>query len=147
MSYRLVEGEGLQTRYEGTPVVVINAVPDGPVALEIVFQTESAPAGTEAAFTRLVFESVMEYRWVAYEQEYFPTNLHDYEFALIEIIDSEQISQMLDLGMYRDRPPGQRLGGVIDEADLRHYRLGFDDYGDFDVICLRLRIERFRALS
>jgi hypothetical protein len=147
MSYRLVEGEGLRTRYAGTPAVIINAVPDGPVALEIVFQTESAPAGTEAAFTRLVFEDVMEYRWVEFDQAYFPTNRHDFKFALIEIIDSEQISQMLDMGMYRDRPPGQRLGGVVDEAALRHYRLGFDDYGAFDVICLGLRVDRFRALS
>lgn len=147
MGYRVVEGAGLRTRYAGTPAVAINAVPDGPLALEVEFQTESAPLGAEAAFTRLVFEDATEYRWIAADHTYFPANRDDFEFALIEIIDSEQIRQLLDAGIYRDRPPGQRLGGTIDEAELRHYRLGFDEYGTLDVICFRLRVERLRARS
>jgi len=134
MGYRAVQGDGLRTRYAGTPAVVTNAVPDGPLALEVVFQAESSPAGAEAAFTRLVFESVLEYRWIAINHTYFPTNDADFEFGLIEIIDSPQISQLIDEGIYRDRPPGERLGGTIDEADLSHYRVGFDEYGTFDCV-------------
>jgi hypothetical protein len=29
--------------------------------------------------------------------------------------------------------------GVIDEADVRHYRIGFDDYGTLDVSALAFR--------
>lgn len=145
MGYRVVEGDGLRTRYSGTPTVVINAVPDGPVSIEVAFQAEPAPVGVEAGFTRLVFEDVREYRWIASDQPYFPTNRDDFEFGLIEIIDSAQIKRLLDEGIHSDRPAGQRLGGTTDEAELRHYRIGFDEYGTVDVICLGLRIERFRA--
>lgn len=89
----------------------------------------------------------MEYRWIASNQSYFPANRDDFEFGLIEIIDSEQIKRLLDEGMYADRSPGQRLGGTVDETRLRHYRIGFDDYGSFDVICLGFRVERFRTMS
>lgn len=147
MGYRVVEGDGPRTRYAGTPSVVIDAVPDGPLALEVTFQAEPARSGTEARFTRLRFESVLEYRWIAVGQTYFPSNRDDFEFGLIEIVDSGQVKRLLDEGRYADRPPGQRLGGTIDEAQVRHYRIGFDDYGSLDVISLGLRIEPFRAVS
>jgi hypothetical protein len=147
MGYRVVEGDGLRTRYAGAPAVVVHAVPDGPLALEVAFQSEPARVGTEAGFTRLWFEDVREYRWIAADQTYFAGNRDDFEFGLIEIIDSEQIKRLLAEGLYADRPPGQRLGGTVDESELRHYRIGFDDYGSFDVICRGLRVERFRSLS
>jgi hypothetical protein len=147
MGYRIVEGDGLRTRYAGTPAVAIHAVPDGPLVLEVAFQAEPARAGTEAEFTRLQFEDVREYRWIASDQTYFPVNCDDFEFGLIEIIDSEQIKRLLAEGMYADRPPGQRLGGTIDESELHHYRVGFDEYGSFDVICMGLQVERLRSLS
>ena len=147
MGYRLVEGEGLRTRFAATPTFVVVPVPDGPLALEVAFQAEQGNAGSESAFTRLRFEDVREYRWVAIDQTYFSSNRDDFEFGLIEIIDSGQVKQMLDAGLYADQPVGQRLGGTISEAALRHYRIGFEEYGTFDVVCLGLRINRFRAIS
>lgn len=147
MGYRVVNGDGLRTRYAGTPVVIVHSVPGGPLALELVFQAEPAPAGVEVGFTRVWFEDAREFRWVASDQTYFPANRDDFEFALIEIVDSDQIKRMLAEGLYSDSPPGQRLGGTTDEAALRHFRVGFDDYGSFDVICLGLQTESFRARS
>ncbi|GEL99036.1 hypothetical protein CTE05_25830 [Cellulomonas terrae] len=65
------------------------------------------------------------------------------------VVSAAPFSLLLALreGLYRDRPPGQRLGGTTDEAELRNYRLGFDEYGTLDVICSRLRVERLRARS
>lgn len=144
MGNREISGTGLRTRYADTPAVKINAVRDGPVELEISYQAEPARAGEIALFTRIIFTDVHEYRWVASDQTYFITNRDDFEFALIEIVDSGQINMMTAEGMYADRAPGQRLGGVLDERSLHHYRIGFDDYGTFDVISLGLKIDNYR---
>lgn len=147
MGHRLVEGEGLRTSYDESPTVRVLAVRDGPVSLEIRFHAAPASAGESAEFTRLTFESVFEYRWIASDQQYFPFHPDDYAFALIEIVHSEWIEAMLAEGMYWDQPPGERFGGLIHEGELRHYRLGFNQYGDFDVICLSVRIDRETGLS
>lgn len=141
MGYRHVEGDGLRTRYAGTPRLAVTAVDDGPVSVEVCFQASPARTGEPAAFTRIVFEAVFEYRWVASAQTYFPANRDDFEFGLIEILDSGLIAMMLNEGAYSDQPKGQRFGGVVDEADLRHYRIGFDNYGTLDVVCLSTRID------
>jgi len=141
VGYRKVEGDGLRTRYAGTPRLAVTAVDDGPVSVELCFQASQARTGEPAVFTRVVFEAVFEYRWVASDQTYFVANRDDFEFGLIEILDSGLISMMLNEGAYADQPKGQRFGGVIDEADLRHYRIGFDDYGTLDVICLNIQID------
>lgn len=142
MAHQLVQGEGLRTLYEGNPSVVVRGVPDGPVALELRFVAQEAPGDNPAVHTRLTFESVFEYRWIAFNQSYPTYNDQDYEFALIEIVESEWIEAMLSGGMRRAEPPGQRFSSEIGEDALHHYRIGFDDYGTFDVICLGLRIDR-----
>ena len=92
-------------------------------------------------FTRIVFADVFEYRWVASDQAYCIANRDDFEFGLIEILDSDLIAMMLNEGAFVDQRKGQRFGGVIDEADLRHYRIGFDEYGTLDFVCLSIRID------
>jgi hypothetical protein len=147
MGYRKVDGDGLRTRYAGTPSVAVKAVHDGPVSVEISFQAESAPSGVVALFTRLSFADVLEYRWIATDQTYFVTNRDDFEFALIEIVDSGQVDLMVREGMYSDQPAGRRLGGVTDERKIRHFRIGFDDYGTFDIISTGVKIDRYRQVS
>ena len=140
MGYRRIEGDGLSTRYAGTPRLAVTAVDDGPMSIELYFQASQARTGEPAAFTRIVFEAVFESRWVAADQTYFVANRDDYEFRLIEILDSGLIAMMLNEGTYEGQPKGQRFVGVIDEADVRHYRIGFDDYGTLDVICLSIQV-------
>ena len=100
-----------------------------------------------ALFTEITFTAVLEYRWIAADQTYFTTNRDDLDFALIEIIDSGQVDLMVGQGMYKDRPPGQRLGGVLDERKLHHYRISFDDYGTFEAISVGLQIRHFHRTS
>ncbi len=147
MSHIAVDKGNLKTRYGGTPSVKVEGVPDGPVALELVYQVESTRAGSAAKSARIRFDGVLEYRWIASDQTYFTDNETDFTFELIEILDSGQVARMLDRGMYADLPAGQRLGGTVDEAHLRHFRIGFDDYGSFDVVCLRLEVEGLRSIS
>jgi hypothetical protein len=141
VGYVLIEGEGLRTKYAGTPALVVSAVDDGPVSVELRFQASLARSGEPAVFTRVKFQSVFEYRWIASGHTYFVTNGDDFEFALIEIIDSGLIASMLDHGPYSDQPRGKRFGGTIDEDLLRHYRIGFDDYGTLDVVCLGVQVD------
>jgi hypothetical protein len=58
-----------------------------------------------------VFEAVFESRWVAADQTYFVANRDDYEFRLIEILDSGLIAMMLNEGTYEGQPKGQRFVG------------------------------------
>lgn len=146
MGYQQVDGDGLRTRYAGTPSIAVTAAPDGPVQVEVTFQAEPARKDEQALFTTLIFTGVLEYRWVAADQTYFVTNKDDFEFALIEIVDSGLIELMVSEGVYSNRQPGQRLGGVIDERKLHHYRIGFDDYGTFDIISIGIKIDHDRQM-
>ena len=44
----------------------------------------------------------------------------DYEFGLIEIVNSEFVDRMIESSPYRSHLPGERLGGVLKEADVHH---------------------------
>jgi hypothetical protein len=94
VGYRRVEGGELRTRYAGTPRLAVMAVDDGPVSVEVCFQASQAHSREPAVFTRIRFEAVFEYRWVASDQTYFVANRDDFEFGLIEILDSELIARM-----------------------------------------------------
>ncbi|HXL91186.1 MAG TPA: hypothetical protein VN969_19760 [Streptosporangiaceae bacterium] len=93
----------------------------------------------------MTFQSVFEYRWIAFDQAYAISNRGDSGFALIEILDSGMIASMLDHGIYSGEPKGKRFGGTIHEDHLRHYRIGFDDYGVFDIICLNVQVDHQEA--
>ena len=138
MGYRAIEGEAFRTRYEGAPEVRWISVEDAHLAVEVAFQVVSTPRGSEATFTTIRFDSVFEFRWIESEVTYFPSNPDDFEFGLIEIVDSDLIELLVRSGMHASQPVGQRLGGVLDERHLRHFRIGFDDYGTFDVVCLEV---------
>jgi hypothetical protein len=72
-------------------------------------------------------------------------NRHDVAFRLIEITDSTEIERLLTSGRFSSATPGQRLGGVLAEDDLHHYRVTFDDHGTYDVICTDIAIRRLRS--
>lgn len=141
MGYQIVDGDALRTRYDDAPRVSIKSVSNASVEIELVFWSGPGQAAEEKRFTRLRFLSVIEYRW---GEQFFGGiygNKEDFKFALIEITDSEAISGLITTGMFADQPEGQRFGGVIDERELRHFRIGFDDYGTFDVICLNYEFQ------
>lgn len=140
----MVEGQGLRTRYEGNPHVSVESIEDGALQLTVTFQSAEARRGDPVQLTRLNFSSVIEYRWIAFDEGYDHGNRDDFEFALIEIIDSEQIEVMLTGGIRRNRPRGQRFADHLDESAIHHYRIGFNNHGTFDVICLGLSIDRFQ---
>jgi hypothetical protein len=146
MSHTEIERDITRTRYEGNPQVRVASIPDGPLSLQVTLQTTSAPDGQEAAFSRIVFKDVLEYRWIASNHSYLLTDKNDAGFCLIEILNSEHVEMLVSNDIYSDSPPGSRLGGVLDERSLHHYRLDFDEYGTFDIIALSVEISSYRAI-
>lgn len=142
MGHKEVAEPPLRTMYASTVRVRVLGDVDTRIGLQLEFP--SAPSdGRQIRFSRVTFTSVCEYRWVFGETLYSLFNRDDSGFSLIEIIDSDHIKAMVDRGMFATQPAGRRLGGVADERSLRHYRIGFDEYGRFDVIALGVEIEEF----
>jgi hypothetical protein len=91
--------------------------------------------------TEVTFSGVIEYRWIRDRQFYLDTNPDDFGFALIEILDSQLKERLLTSGPYRGFGPGERLGGILEETRVRHFRIGFDEHGTYDVLCTDIAIK------
>lgn len=132
MSYRVVEQDGLSTRFDDHPrVVVVTRAAGNPPTFRLEYV--SGPGGDRR--TVVEFDDVFWYSWTDEDFEFFNENPDDYEFGLIEIADSKRIRR------WAHSQPGPGLPGVLKESDLHHYRLGFENHGTYDVICTRMRIE------
>jgi hypothetical protein len=132
VTYQYVSGEGLSTGWATAPRINVETAPgNNPTHLDMEFS--SAPDGGQS--TRLHFRNVYRYEWCDIEAEHFNANPGDVEFALIEILDSQELEKW----------PGQ--GGAFGEwgtlrvSNFHHYRIAFDDHGTYDVICTDLHVE------
>ena len=145
MSHVDVPGEGLRTSFTPAPTVRVLNVPDAPTTMILEFPSGLTVDGVPAPLTRLTFGGVMEYRWITTGFVYFTTDRGDRGFKLIEITNSELKELLLSRSMWRQITPGERLGGVLKENQLRHFRIGFDEHGHYDVLCVDLAIEQVAA--
>lgn len=146
MGYKEVtfNGQRVRTNNAPAPRIAVSMEPNDPLRLELIFEAAEYRAGESQIFWRVTFPQTLEYRWIEFNWEYFASNDDDFEFSLIEIVDSGQIEAMIKAGPNSHRPVGQRMGGVLDERDVHHYRIGFDDYGTFDIIALGVEITNYR---
>jgi hypothetical protein len=129
MTYELVQGEGLRTTYAFAPRVTVSTKRDGPTSVRLEFASSPIHGeGQEFRVTCLTFNRVFEYGWAHFESGRPESNGEDVEFALIEIADSEVVS---------DLRAGWRPNAL---PRMRHYRICFDDNGTYDVICEHLDI-------
>lgn len=133
--------DGTYTAYDDAPRVAVQSVPEGPLMLSVSYRNclESAPVLTQC---RIIFDAVYDYRWFRSGQHMY-TDPGQYAFGLIEVFRSELREQFLDHTLLR-RERGARLGWVSEDK-LRHWRLGFDHFGTFDVLCLDMAVEIFPA--
>ncbi|NRT88516.1 hypothetical protein [Clostridium beijerinckii] len=81
------------------------------------------------------FKSVYSFTYT--ECEYISTL--DYSFGLIEVEDSKVKDDLLSGWKLRNRPINESFGGEVEK--VKHYRLYFDDYGMYDIICKDIEIE------
>ena len=123
MVYRRVSGDGLRTRWDDQPIVLISNHRDRFGTMDLSWATQPASDGWMAPRTRIVFDDVVEYRWKYWD-----------------VVDGEQSEEGgLELGEFED---SDRVSALVDQGfeDLRHFRISFDEHGTYDVICRGIRI-------
>lgn len=77
------------------------------------------------------------YSFTYTECEYIST--FDYSFGLIEVDNSKIKSDLLTTWQLGKRLISEAFGGEVEK--VKHYRLYFDDYGMYDIICKEIEIE------
>lgn len=142
MTHRRVGGDETRTRYTPAPVVAVHTKPNDFPTVVLEFPSSLLNEPGPILTTRLEFHSVFEYRFIATDYVYFPTDRDDHAFALIEILDSQLREELLSRSKYQGFSPGERLGGFVKETDLRHYRIGFDEHGHYDLLSVGVDIEQ-----
>ena len=81
------------------------------------------------------FKTVYSFTYT--ECEYISTL--DYTFGLIEIDNSRIKSDLLTAWQLKNRLINEAFGGEVEK--IKHYRLYFDEYGMYDIICKEIEIE------
>ena len=77
------------------------------------------------------------YSFTYTECEYISTL--DYISGLIEVDNSKIKSDLLTTWQLRKRLISEAFGGEVER--VKHYRLYFDEYGMYDIICKEIEIE------
>ncbi|MFL5801987.1 MAG: hypothetical protein ACJ8CR_09635 [Roseiflexaceae bacterium] len=140
MSYKTIDIPGGSTRFEDSPVVQIRGIKDGPVEVIIKYHARETTGGRPPLFGVITFTNVLEYRWTSDVIEYYPYNdSENIAFGLIQILDSKHIKDIVTKGPWHSLP-NKRFGPNIEESEVKHFRLIFDEYGQFDVIALGISV-------
>jgi hypothetical protein len=133
MSYKIIPIPGEHTMREGCPQVTISGGGDSHVCLSIRYHASCV--GEPYLIGEVEFPGVYEFRFIDadFRYERHAEHLYDSRFALIEVENSAYVEEMAakrDLG-YRTE---NRFGDLIPESSVKHYRMVFDEYGQYDVI-------------
>lgn len=140
MASRRVDPE-LGTSWDDQPVVAVVNRSNHSTTLVLVFVTTPGDDSTPVRRSRLTFHSVWYYRWIEWDLGYEPDNTEDYEFALIEVLDSELVGDIRARGKYLNDGPTSDLKSVLGPDRPRHFRIAFDDHGMYDVLCDSVDVE------
>jgi hypothetical protein len=142
MTHRIISIPGESTRYENCPRIAITGGGNTSLSVSVTYSAAPRPhADAPRTLGEVVFSGVLEFRWIDADASYeeYPQHEDAFEFGLIEILDSAYIETMVSRGSGRDQPPGHRISG-IPEASVRHFRMGFDDWGELNVIATELSV-------
>ncbi len=148
MPYNMISIPSGSTRFEDAPTIQVIGNSNSDVALSIKYHASENTGGRPLVFGLIVFSNVLEYCWQADYVEYEELSEHedDFEFGLIEILRSSYIENMAAKGV-KAQFSGHRFGEGINDAEVKHYRLAFDDYGRFDVIALSVSVSEIHEDS
>jgi len=91
----------------------------------------------EVVYSLISIKFKTVYSFIYTECEYITTL--DYTYGLVEIDNSEMKSNLLTAWQMRNRFINEAFGGEVEK--IKHYRLYFDDYGMYDIICKEIEIE------
>lgn len=142
MAYKVISIPGGSTTYDDCPRVQIISSDISKPTLIIKYIAGEFVENQPQLYGEITFLQVMEYRWVAFDYAYSPYQQDEQGegFELIQIIDSKWIENIAAKGWFQ-KYPGQRFGPVIQESDVKHFRITFDDYGIFDIIAFDISVK------
>ena len=138
MAHRVLECPGQTTRYEDCPQLAMTGGGNTSLGLTLRYCASAiADDGTILA-GEIVFSDVLEFRWIEHDAAYeeHPEHDDDFRFGLIEIENSAYVETMASRSGWRNHA-GTRIRGRP-ESEVRHFRIGFDDWGRLDVIATRI---------
>lgn len=140
MAYKIIGIPGDTTQFEDCPKISITGGGNTSLSVTVTYNAALEAPGTRPTLGEVVFSDVLEIRWIESDALYeeYPQHEGDYEFGLIEVLDSAYIETMASRGPCRDYP-GNRIRGNP-EAAVRHFRMGFDDWGELNVIATEFSV-------
>lgn len=120
----------------GGPSISVSGTANTPLELKLSYQAESDDA--QEVIGEIVFRNVFEYRWVSemISYEEFVEHRGDGGLCLYEILNSRYVAKIAP-NTYSPSEVSEDqvlVAGVIPVSHIRHFRIGFDDYGSFDVL-------------
>lgn len=127
--------DGLRTTYAESPNVRFRSS-EGRPDIEMFFAASPMVAG-KFSRAEVLFKDVLDFRFYDFEIGLPIPNEDDFEFGLIECIDSQTLRQF-DSSAALSRTARPILSG----RDLHHYRIAFDDHGTYDIVCLGFELQR-----
>jgi len=132
----IVEGERLQTQFADAPRVTLSGA-GGSTEATMEFDSSVVDSSGLNWVTIVRFVRVLDFRFFDFELglEEQMVNSNDLENGLIEVTDSGLIRAFAAAGSLR-----RTAVPIVNEEDLRHYRIAFDDHGIYDVICLGIEL-------
>ena len=141
MTSRVVDPE-LRTGWDDEPILTVINKRNESIRLVLEFVTSPEGKGKAARWSRVVFNVVWYYRWIEADVGYEPDNPDDFEFALIEITDSALVQDFLARGRWPSDNGAADPRMILGPDPVRHFRIGFDDHGTYDVLCGDIHVER-----
>lgn len=134
MAHKILPIPGQTTRYEGCPRLVVAGGGNTSLSVTVAYHASEITADQTILLGEITFSDVLEFRWIEHDAAYeeHPQHEDDYDFGLIEIQDSAYIETMASRGGWREHA-GTRIRGRP-ESEVRHFRMGFDEWGTLDVI-------------
>ena len=144
MAHIAVTGSGLRTTFAAAPRVHFRNFADDRAEIGLSFAASPLAEDHRFDVTTITFAHVIEFHFIDFETGLHFDHEQDVRFALIELTDSTEVQRLIANGRFASEPTGRRLGAV-GEANVRHYRITFDDHGTYDVVCAGLVVERSRS--
>lgn len=142
MAHSVLAIPGQSTQYEDCPEITM--VGGGPSSLRITVRYAASEVSADGvvAVGEVAFDDVLELRWIDHEAAYeeYPQHEDDYARGLIELVDSAYIATMASRSGWREHA-GLRIRGRP-ESEVRHFRMGFPQWGTLDVLATRVSIRR-----
>src|SRR5687768_3117220 len=104
MTHQMIAIPGETTRFEDCPQVTFTGGGNTSVTVTLTYHAAAAPPGVRPVFGEITFSDVLEFRWIENDVLYeeYPQHEEDYEFGLVEILDSAYIETMAARGGWRD---------------------------------------------